>query len=126
MIVRRIQLPIRGFGAAPSQATLEVATLSTGERFRRGAMAPVFGFGVALLVLPIPIVHLAVPPFAIIGGMVMGVRRAFQKEIITSARGTCPFCGTEQTLGLNGSRYRLPRDLKCRSCSQLLSLEREG
>jgi hypothetical protein len=60
---------------------------------------------------------------ASLAGIVFGVRRAFQREIITAARGPCPFCGTEQTLGLAGSTYRLPRDLKCRSCLQLLTLD---
>jgi hypothetical protein len=122
MSVRRVYPSLRGFGAEPSRATLDVRTLSGRERLRRGAVPVLIGLGVAVLVLPIPIVHLAVPPMAILGGILLGVRRLFQREIIATARGPCPFCGTEQTLGLAGSRYRLPRELKCRACLQLLTL----
>ena len=123
MNVRQLQLPIRGFGAPPTQANITVCTLTGGERLRRGAMGPAVGLGIAVLVLPIPIVHLAVPPFALLGGIIVGVRRALQREVFDKARGACPFCGADQTLGLNGAVFRLPRDLKCRSCLRLLTLE---
>jgi hypothetical protein len=121
--VRHLQLPIHGFGAKATQAAIDVQTLSGRERLRRGAVPPVIGLAVAIMVLPIPIVHFAVPPMAILGGIVLGVRRLFQREVITSARGPCPCCGAEQSLGLTGASYRLPRDLKCRACLQLLTLE---
>ncbi|HEY7681621.1 MAG TPA: hypothetical protein VH879_03165 [Gemmatimonadales bacterium] len=118
-----MRLPIRGFGARPTEAEIAVRTLTGMERLRRGAIVPAMGLGLAVLVLPIPIVHLAVPPVALLGGIVLGVRRALQREIFERARGACPFCGNEQTLGLNGAVYRLPRDFKCRACGRLLTLE---
>lgn len=121
--VRRVRLPLRGFGAQATQADIEVRTLTGKERVRRGAVGPAVGLGVALLVLPIPIVHLAVPPLALVTGFVMGIRRALQREIFVDARGSCPFCGAQQTLGLIGAKYRLPRDVKCGSCLRALSLE---
>ena len=124
MSIRQEHLPIQGFGAAPTSANIEIQTLSTGERLRRGATPPMIGLGVAIMVLPIPIVHFAVPPMAILCGLALGVRRALQREIIATARGCCPFCGAEQSLGLAGADYRLPRDLKCRSCLRLLTLDR--
>ncbi len=114
--------PLSGFGASPSVARLEIRTLTGPERFRRAAMAPLMGLGIAIAVLPIPIVHLAVPPVALLGGIVLGFRRAGQRELIATAEGPCPFCSTEQTLGLNGAVYRLPRNLKCRSCLRLLTI----
>lgn len=123
---RHLDLSIRGFGAPPSHASIELRTLSRRERIRRGLTAVGAGFAVAVLALPIPIVHFAVPPVSILAGLVFGVRRALQREIVSTAQGHCPFCGMDQTLGLNGSRLRLPRDLKCRSCLQLLTLESAG
>ncbi len=122
MMLRQVRLPLTGFGANPSEAAIEIRTLSGKERFRRAAMAPLIGLGIAVLVLPIPIVHFAVPPVALIGGVVLAVRRASQGELISTAHGACPFCGTDQTLGLNGTAYRLPRNLKCRSCLKLMTL----
>jgi hypothetical protein len=122
MTVRSMELVLTGFGAPPSLATLEIRTLTGRERFRRAAIAPIAGLGIAILVLPIPIVHFAVPPVALIGGVVLAVRRASQSELIATAHGACPFCGTDQTLGVNGTAYRLPRSLKCRSCLKLMTL----
>ncbi|HWA59297.1 MAG TPA: hypothetical protein VG692_18735 [Gemmatimonadales bacterium] len=109
-------LPLTGFGTSPSQATVEIGSLTAGERLRRAAIAPALGMFVSVAVLPIPIVHFAVPPVAILTGIAVGIRRVTQRRIITRAEGTCPFCGTRQTLGLNGSSYHMPRELKCRSC----------
>lgn len=116
MNTRQLNLPLAGFGTPSTSADVEVGSLSPGERFRRAAIAPVIGLGVSLAVIPIPIVHLAVPPVALVTGVVVGIRRAMQSEIITRATGPCPFCGAEQTLGLTGSPFRLPRNLKCHSC----------
>ncbi|MEO8138854.1 MAG: hypothetical protein ABI742_04355 [Gemmatimonadota bacterium] len=123
MTLREVRLSLSGFGAAPSVASLEIRTLTPGERLQRAAMAPAIGLGIAVLVLPIPIVHFAVPPVALIGGVVMGFRRASQGELIATAHGACPFCGTEQTLGVNGTAYRLPRSLKCRNCLRPMTLD---
>ncbi|HSB55731.1 MAG TPA: hypothetical protein VLD58_15325 [Gemmatimonadales bacterium] len=109
-------LPLSGFGTPRTEAKLEIGSLSAGERFRRAVIAPVAGLFVSIAVLPIPIVHFAVPPVAILTGIVLGIRRIGQRRIITRAEGVCPFCGTSQTLGLNGTSYRMPRELKCRSC----------
>jgi hypothetical protein len=116
MNLRQLSLPLSGFGTPPSRAEVEVGSLSTGERLRRAAIAPVIGLGVSLAVIPIPIVHFAVPPVALVTGVVMGIRRALQSEIITRATGACPFCGAQQTLGLTDTPYRMPRELKCHSC----------
>jgi hypothetical protein len=123
MNVRELELPLSGFGARPTQAHIQVGTLSPAERLRRAAAAPALGLGIALLVLPIPIVHFAVPPLALTGGIAFGIRRALQREIFRSAHGACPFCGMDQTLGLTGAVFRLPQDLKCRSCLKLLLLD---
>lgn len=123
MKLRQERLPITGFGATPTQAEVTVGTLTGGERARRAAMGPMLGVGVALVVLPVPLVHLIVPPLALIGGVALGLRRASIQQIFTGGHGPCPFCGTEQTLGLTGSAYRLPQTLKCRSCLKPLSLD---
>lgn len=123
MRLRQVQLPLTGFGASASAARIEIRTLTGRERVRRAAIAPLVGVGIAILVLPIPVVHLAVPPVALIGGVVFGFRRLMQRELFSAAHGTCPFCGTEQTLGLNGAACRLPRSLKCRACLRQITLE---
>jgi hypothetical protein len=122
MSQRTLTLPLQGFGTPTTHAQVEVKLLSAGERARRAVIAPVVGLCVSLLVLPIPIVHFAVPPVALVGGVVMGIRRALQGEIITQTHGPCPFCGTDQALGLIGTTFHMPRDLKCRSCLKLFTI----
>lgn len=117
------QIGIRGIGTGPVAATVEVRSLAAGERLRRAAMGPALGVGVALIVLPIPIVHLIVPPVALVGGVVFGARRMLQRQLFGSVRGPCPCCGIEQSFGLNGAEYRLPQALKCHACLQLLTLD---
>jgi hypothetical protein len=122
MDVSSLTLPLAGFGTPKTEAKLEIGSLTAGERFRRAVIAPVVGLAVSLAVLPIPIVHFAVPPVALLTGIVVGLRRLGQRRIITRAEGVCPFCGTTQTLGLNGSSYRMPRELKCHSCHQAFTI----
>jgi hypothetical protein len=116
MKTRTISLPLAGFGTPSTEAEVDVSRLTSGERLRRAAMAPAVGLGISLAVLPIPIVHFAVPPVALVTGVVLGIKRALQTELITRAEGPCPFCGAQQTLGLTGAPYRMPRNLKCHHC----------
>lgn len=121
--VRSLGLSLRGFGTGAGPAHAEVRRLGGGERIRRAAVSPAVGLAVAVLVLPIPIVHFMVPPAAIVAGFVIGVRRGLARELFLTARGTCPRCDREQSLGLTGSAFQLPREIKCGGCGHLLTLE---
>lgn len=123
MPTREAHLPMTGWGSPTTEATLTIATLTARDRLKRGIMAPLIGLGIAIMVVPIPVVHFMVPPLALIGGIVLGFRRAGTREVILSAHGPCPFCGTNQTLGLNGSAYHMPRNLSCRSCRKTFSID---
>jgi hypothetical protein len=121
--IRELSLPLTGFGAQPTEARILVRGLTTRERIRRGVAGPIAGVLMALIVLPIPLVHLIFPPIALVGGLVVGIRRAGQREVFDRAVAPCPFCGTEQRLGLTGDAYRLPQHVKCRECLKPLTLE---
>lgn len=123
MQTREAHLPLSGWGGDKTEATLTVALLSPGDRLKRAALAPLVGIGIVIIVIPIPIVHLIVPPLALIGGVVAGLLRAGTRELILSAHGPCPFCGTNQTLGLSSTPYRLPRTLHCRNCRKAFSID---
>lgn len=123
MDTREAHLPMTGWGSDRTEAALTIARLTARERLRRGVTAPLAGLGIAIMVLPIPVVHFMVPPLAILGGIVLGFRRATTREVILSAHGPCPFCGTNQTLGLNGSAYHMPRNLHCRNCRKAFTID---
>jgi len=61
-----------------------------------------------------------------LAGLILAGVRLSQREIVRSAEGACPFCGTRQRLGLAGRKYRLPRRVPCSSCGQELDLDPIG
>jgi hypothetical protein len=122
MEVRTLQLRLRGFGAEPAPALVELDILSAAERLKRAAMT--FGAGViaALIALPIPLVHFVFVPGALVTGATLGTLRLRQREIFRNARGSCPFCAAEQGFTVLG-RFKLPKKLHCASCHRQLTLE---
>jgi hypothetical protein len=120
--LRTIALTLHGFGASPAPARAEVAELSKAERLKRAAV--VFGafVAVALIALPIPIVHFVVVPAGLLLAVTLGLLRLREGEIFRAVDGRCPFCGTEQSFSVLG-RFRLPRQVDCASCHRRLTLE---
>jgi hypothetical protein len=125
LTLRTIELRLHGFGAPPAPARAEIAELSAMERMKRAAA--VFGafIAVALIALPIPIVHFVVVPAGLLLAVALGALRLREAEIFRGVEGRCPFCGTEQSFAVLG-RFRLPRRLDCASCRRALTLEAPG
>ena len=121
MEARVLELPLTGFGAAPTTARVELDILSRGDRLKRSAA--IFGLGLlaALIALPIPLVHFVFVPGAVLAGAVLSIRRLHQGEIFRSASGPCPYCATEQSFTVLG-RFTLPKRLYCEACHQQLVL----
>lgn len=124
MIERRIGLSLKGFGAPPGPAEAEVGLLSGGERLKRAAVAAGAFIAVAVIALPIPIVHFVLVPGGLLLAVVMGGLRLRDREVFRGVEGRCPFCGTAQQFALFG-RYRLPRELNCANCHRRLNLTSE-
>lgn len=116
-------LSLKGFGAPANPATAVTRHLSIRQRLGRGSKALGLALVAVVVMLPIPIIHIVGPPFALLLGLGVGIRRLGQGEIFISAEGTCPFCQTTQRLGLAGSRFRVPCNLICNSCRRPLQLE---
>jgi hypothetical protein len=122
MEVRSLQGSLRGFGVKPAVARIEVNSLTLADRIKRAAT--IFGLGMvlALIAIPIPLVHFILVPGALLIGAVLALTRLGQAEVFRTATGRCPFCGSEQTFSVMG-RFRLPKKLHCSSCQRQLSLE---
>lgn len=122
MEVRSLQGSLRGFGVKPTVAYLELNTLTLADRLKRAGT--IFGLGMvlALIAIPIPIVHFILVPGAILVGTVVALVRLGQSEVFRTARGRCPFCGKEQSFSVMG-RFRLPKKMYCSSCQRQLLLE---
>ena len=122
MATRSLAASLKGFGAPPTSAELVVETLDFGDRVRRASLAFAAGAALALIALPIPLVHFVLVPGALLLGLIFAGLRLNQREIIRSAQGSCPYCGTPQRLGLAGRVFRLPREVFCGSCRRPLDL----
>ena len=116
-------LSLKGFGVPATQVSAVTRRLALRPRLARGGAAFGAGLLAALLMLPIPIVHIIGPPLALLIGLGFGFRRLGEDEVFVSAEGSCPFCHTTQSLGLQGSGFHLPRSLICNACRQPLHLE---
>jgi hypothetical protein len=122
MELRAMELPLTGFGAAPTPARVEILTLSTVDRIKGAAV--IFGaalLGAAIAVL-IPLVHFVLVPAALILGAAFALLRLRQGEIVRSARGRCPFCSAEQSYTVM-RRFKLPKTLYCSFCQRQLMLD---
>ena len=122
MELRALELRLKGFGAPATRARVELAELSRTERLRRAGMIFLWFLLVALVAIPIPLVHFVLVPGALLLGIVLAVRRLGQGEIFREVQGRCPFCGAEQSFQVMG-RFRLPKTLHCSSCGRELVLE---
>ena len=125
MNVRVLNLSLRGWGVEPGAARAEVGQLTPAERMKRAAVAFGAGIAVAVIALPIPIVHFVVVPAGLLLALVLGGLRLSHGEIFQGAEGRCPFCGTEQEFALFG-RFRLPRKVDCVACHRRLNLTSES
>jgi hypothetical protein len=103
-------------------AHVEVESLTLRDRIIRAVVVLAAGFALALVALPIPLVHFVLVPGSLILGIVLGMARFRQREIFSLARASCPFCGTEQRLGLAGRVFQLPRQVFCKNCGRSLDL----
>jgi hypothetical protein len=123
--IRTLDLRLHGFGAPTAPAHAKIAELAPADRVRRAAV--VFGafVAVAIVALPIPIVHFMVVPGGLLLAFVLGGLRLREDAIFRDVSGRCPFCGTEQHFPLFG-RFRLPKDVHCANCGRKLTLEEDG
>jgi hypothetical protein len=121
MTTRTQHIPLRGFGAAATDAQVETAVLDPTDRIKRSAVIFLIFVAVAVGAIPIPLVHLVLVPTALLLAFVLGANRLRQREIFRGVKGRCPFCGTEQTFTVMGP-FRLPKRLHCGNCQRELEL----
>jgi hypothetical protein len=125
MEVRTLRLPLKGFGEAPTAATVELLVLTPADRLKRAAVLFGVFVAVAVVALPIPIIHLFLVPGALLLGLMLSARRLGQAQVFRRVEGRCPFCGTEQAFSIMGP-FRLPRQVHCAHCHRQLAIEEEA
>jgi hypothetical protein len=119
---RSLNVALKGFGSESTAAHVVVESLDFRQRAMRGALILAGGVALAVIAIPIPLVHFVLVPGSLLLGLILGVVRFRQREIFWLAEGACPFCGTQQRLGLAGRVFRLPRQVFCKNCGRPLDL----
>ena len=122
MELHNLEFPLRGFGVQPSHARVEFATLTVTDRLKRAAVIFSLGLALAVIAIPIPIVHFILVPGALVLGGILAAIRLGQREVFRGAHGRCPFCGADQDFTVLG-RFKLPKVVYCVSCQRRLVLE---
>jgi hypothetical protein len=123
---RTVALELREWGSGPvGTAKARVDLLGLRRRLFCG-LGPVFLAMIgALVLLPVPLMHLAGIPLLAIG-LYFGFRNARAREVFRSASGTCPSCNntTDLFVGFGRPPFKLPVKTSCSSCGRNLTLER--
>ena len=93
MTTRTLELRLHGFGAPAAPARAEIADLAPADRFKRAAV--VFGafVAVAIVALPIPIVHFMLVPGGLLLAVVLGGLRLREDAIFRDVSGAARSAG---------------------------------
>jgi hypothetical protein len=122
MEARFLELPLRAFGAESTAARVELDVLSPADRLKRAGVIIGISLAVAVVAIPIPLVHLVLVPGALVLGVIFSLVKLSQHEIFRTVQGRCPRCAAEQSFTVMG-QFKLPKRLHCSSCKQELTLE---
>jgi len=112
---------LSGYSPSPTTATVTIRLFEKSERVRRALKGLATFWGAALGSVFIPVAHfLLVPSFALYGAYTF-FERLDARQVVTTAEGTCPDCGTPQKLE-TGGRWQVPRTVACRHCQRALRI----
>ncbi|MBS1961546.1 MAG: hypothetical protein JST04_04980 [Bdellovibrionales bacterium] len=104
----------------PTNGKVEVVTFDAKARSRRALKILGMCWGMALLCIPIPIIHFTVLPTLLIAGVVLFVRMSGQSSQILGGEGTCPEC--RKTFRIAKADHRFPMDELCEHCRTSVSI----
>ena len=88
MEIRLLELPLRAFGAESTAARVELDILSPADRLKRAGVIIGISLAVAVVAIPIPLVHLVLVPGALVLGIIFSLVKLSQHEIFRSGPGS--------------------------------------
>lgn len=124
--MQRFQLPVSISaidGRAGSQGGVEFVRPPLRRRLWKAGLLFLAGVAGGMLLLPIPLVHIAGLAFFLALAFLAG-RRLLSREILKAASGHCPACGApgEYFVGFGGRRLSFPIVTSCPRCNIELTL----
>lgn len=113
-----------GGPTSPAKATVTQSAL--GSRVLKALRTVGLGLVVAVVLLPVPVIHLAGIGI-LVACLGMAVWQLRPGPRVRAVQGPCPHCGHEQRywLGLNVGPMTLPKNTSCESCARMLTIEGE-
>lgn len=111
-------------GGPTTTATATIAQSTLGARVVAALKTVGLGLIVAVVLLPVPVIHLAGIGF-LIACLALATWQLRPGPRVRSVEGPCPHCGHEQAywLGLNLGPMHFPKDSSCASCTKTLTIE---
>lgn len=127
MLIEPVPIRTRASAGGSGEGVAERGRPTRAERGKRAGIMLLVGLGVALLFLPIPLIHLFGLFFFLVVALLAG-QRLMTGAVLRSARGTCGSCGREGRyfVGLGWRPFRLPVKTSCPHCAIALTLEAPG
>jgi hypothetical protein len=113
------------FGASPRPALVTVTRPSPGRRLVRAARAAAGFWAVAVGCVFLPGLHFVLVPTFLVVGIVAGLRRLRDVEIVARVQGVCPRCEQEEEFAA-GNRLASSWPLDCPACHNRLTLVLDG
>lgn len=122
-----IPVVLRAWSGGPTTSGRATTTSSAvGSRALKALRTVAIGLVIAVVLLPVPVIHLA--GIGIFVGC-LGVA-AFQLRPgrrVASVSGPCPHCGQEQKfwLGLNVGPMKFPKGTSCEKCAKTVTIDED-
>lgn len=112
---------LRGYSDQAGDALIEIRAFDKPRRIKRAATGLITWWGAAAVSILIPVAHFLLVPGFFLFGLVTFMRRLKTAAVVIAAHGTCPDCGAEQDLDIEGP-WSESQDLTCRQCHRSLRL----
>lgn len=112
---------LAGYSGRRGDAVVRLRTFGRAARVRRALGGLAAWWAAAVGSVLIPVAHFVLVPAFAAAGVIACVRRLRAATVVVAARGTCPDCGAEQQLELDGP-WRDIRDVACRHCHRSLRM----
>ena len=124
MSQRKVIVILATADGAITRAAGTLDEFSAADRVKRAAATFAIGVLVAVLFIPIPIIHLLAIPFALIAGTAISIRQSMSVARLRPLRMPCPKCGgTNRVGGGVGLRdVATPVERMCDECRRGLQL----
>lgn len=121
MSAREVPVRLKLSGEAESQAVAKVEDWDPIARVKRAVAPMCICWAAAGVSIFIPILHFVLVPTLLIAGPVIFALRITESSTLQSLAGDCPRCKKPGQF-VTGGRFKLPRNVTCDGCGNLLEL----